>query len=285
MFEPEKESLSSILDTLYKVDLFNLTIYADSEADFNKIPLNIIDLFLYAYHGTYMKYIAQVEGSERSRISPSEVLLLDLVLTHDAEVFRALYHSPDKFDDLPKWVVDYVNSKEGIYVVFLDESSMGENLDRAGVASHEITHIFIPQIVGAPLTYLSEVWGTWLNEGLVVALNQLQSIDWMKDEVEKIEFRDISIKDITNNGLFFYDKRKVKENFAYQYCAWIALELGEAISLAENYSYKVGPSPLEHIIISTAKAYHEEYDFWNYLEKLGVTIKGCEERFRAKLME
>lgn len=284
----EKETtLPPIQDTLsklYKFDLGDFNIYADSEEFFAQFES--FDFFVAAYHETYIRYLSFIEGEERKTLDTLDVPKVNLILTSNKKIFKDFYHSPERFDNLPDWVKGYVNFKENVYVLFIDKPELEISpwdKDKLDGACHEFSHIMLPNILGIPPIHLEKVWGTWLNEAFAISLNQLRTDEWVKEELNKDEFEELSIAGIMKHGIFYFDKRKHKENIAYQYCAKIAAVFGRLIGEKELDFEGRELRPLDFIMISTALSYEKQFDFWEYIGKLGINIEDCEKIMRNNL--
>lgn len=164
------------------------------------MPAVVIDDILDAYHRAYQRFLFYVTGEQNDAIPLAAFPLANIVLTQNPDVFRRLYHTPSRYDRLPKWVTGYVNFMKSCFVMLV---SSGMSIDINGCA-HEFTHAIIPHVLGLPADFLYEFWPTWVSEVFTVGANQRQPREWVRREIEMmITFPSTAL--IEKDGIFAMD--------------------------------------------------------------------------------
>lgn len=221
--ESREAPIKTKLDSMFNYRFGQLRMIADDETTFEQFG-DIAEQTIFSWFHSYDRFLKHVIGVKAKQISIRDFPEAGLVITQDRELFRLLYHSPSRFDQLPEWVRGYVNQKLGLYVkLFSGKHNKSGDIDGE---AHEFTHLILPALLRIPYEEFGTIWNTWINETFAVGLNQRQTIEWLKIELQKPGVRAPTILSILSEGIFAHDKRKPNENTAYQYCVHSVEQLG-----------------------------------------------------------
>ena len=276
-----KEALNSITNSMDLTEICGLHLYTDQNM-FDQLETTYIDDLLAGYHLAYARFATMI-FCEGANIPLDFFPQSNIVLTQNQEIFRQLYHSPQKFDLLPEWVNGYVNFRKSVYVRRVrDIGKKGMNLDDM---AHEVTHTALPDILNLSADYLQDNWPTWINEAFCVGLNQRKPIEWLQHEI-KYQPRPLTIDQITNHGIFSIDQRRPEENTAYQYCVIVTERFGQQIAqkLYPNpHRLRHIPSGFYAICDLTQQAARNNATFKDSVNQIGINIIEVEESVQAEL--
>lgn len=277
------------VETLAAMEQFvvsNLAIYVESVDLLNSLPATLIDDILAAYHISYLhilKLHSNYQETPIDTITLNQYPAAKIIITRKKEIFKALYHSPHRFDNLPDWVRSYVNFRSELYVFYLPENEIIPSRLDIAEGSHEFNHITLANILSIPTEYLADFWPTYLNEYVSVSLNQRAPDGWLALELTQANKEVPTIEGIKLRGWMTFDSRPPQENIAYQYCVIVGDALGEAIKAAHlDDPYMARTTPLYALFIVTQQAYHSGISFFDALEKLGINLETVENTARAQ---
>jgi len=272
-----------VLQSMTRVEISNLTLFFDNPHFFKDISQENAWKILEAYHETYWRILKEVFGKEQNEISLPAFPEANIVLTKSKEIFRELYHSPQRFDSLPEWAHDYCNLRRNLYVVLLQENE--DQIPIFHISCHEFTHLMIPVVFGLPPTYILQLWPTWMREGFSVGLNQLQPLEWLMHQLHNPEVKVPTLEGIKKNGIFYYDKHSPEKNVAYQYCYWVTVELGKLLRQKIYGDHpKVNVPPLAALGAFSQRSYRKGITSLDEgLQLYGIDEKAAEENCRKLL--
>lgn len=204
-----------------------------------------------------------------------------LVLTQKAEIFQALYHSPEQFASLPDWVAEYINLKQGVYVKLFKAELTAADKD-CNTFCHEFTHLISAEVLGLPVDFLVDHWPTWLHEAFAVAINQPNEFTWLAKQKLNPDVILPSLFSINEKGLFYHDSRNPQENVAYQYCYQFAKIV--AVNLAKKkYPYVQSfHHPFGAFLLLAHESFYSKQDFTSALLAAGVNLSGLDLDFRRR---
>ncbi len=270
-----------ILSGMYKTQFINLCIFADNERMMNELDPIFWDRILEAYYTADVRFRQMVWKDVNQTFAITSFPSCRLVLTRNRDrVFRGLYHSPERFDQLPAWVSGYVNFKASAFVNYLSDDQ-GKKFDLPGKA-HEFTHAVLPDEIGLPASLLAEVWPTWINESWTVGFHQRKPDGWIANQLtSKQNLVTPSISSIGERGIFAHDQRPPGENVAYQWCAIMGEALGKALTkpLYQN-DYIQRATPYMALFDITHQACRNNRTVLEEVDNIGINLAEIEQSMK-----
>ncbi|KUK76985.1 MAG: hypothetical protein XD93_0606 [candidate division WS6 bacterium 34_10] len=266
----------------------NLEIYFTSEIKESDLKPYYFSHYIEAY--LLSNYRLSNLKREIDNISNIDSKEIKIFLTTDKGVYQEILQ-----DEGMMWVEDSnLKQKFGfvsrdINVIYIDYKVLTKYLPPQSYEldslCHEFTHILLPQYLDMDWEKYNRYWNNIFDEGFAVLLNkQYKYIFNMRKDIQNIkdiDFREISIKYLKENGFFTIDNRFVTENFEYQYCASIVKRIDELIIREQG---EKNTKPLKglfsYILNKEDKGKSVEEDL---LKDFGIDIKDIEEELRRDL--
>ena len=272
--------VKTILSPMPESRLSNLTIHYDSDDFFNQLDPRVIDDICFGYHTAWTSFNRWICLDPKDSYQLSEFPEGHAVLTASRDVFKALYHSPERFDVLPDWVHGYVNFRNSIYVQLFDGRNTPRENDNSD--THEFIHTVIPAILGIRAEILSQLWPTWIQEAFTVGLSQRRKNSWIAGEAEISPEKIPTLASLKEKGIFAHDNRKPAVNVAYQYCALLGETLGrEANQRLGSETHYMGD--LGGICRLTEIAYEGSSTIFDEVSRLGISLDALEKQARQEI--
>ncbi len=246
-----------------------------------------IDYLQNCYRQARINLLTCLYGSPDSETAtshfPEQCLEIKIVIIDkDDFLFENLYHNPKRFDSLPDWVIGYVNSVINVYVI----TNYNNTISGVDKTAHEMTHLISFNYVRMMEHFLSlnddPSWNPFIAEAIAVAPNQMLPIPWLKNQVMNAD-KPISLKAIQKRGVWYFSKKGLPNNFAYQYLTHLAEFLGEKLRSRHTKKRELKLGPFFYLLELVRNSSGANMRINEYLVDKGIDIEQIDAEFRSSL--